>query len=57
MAEHVDKCIMEAVEAATGVEFDMDRTATERLRLPARMKGGGVRVQHAQGGWRVWAPS
>jgi hypothetical protein len=43
MAEHVDKCIMEAVEAATGVEFDMVRTATERLRLPARMKGGGVK--------------
>ena len=44
MAEHVDnKCIMEAVEAATRVEFDMDKTATERLRLPARMKGGGIK--------------
>ncbi len=43
MAEHVDKCIMEAVEAATRVEFDMDRTAMERLRLPVRMKGGGIK--------------
>ncbi len=27
MAEHVDKCILEAVESATGVDFDMDRAA------------------------------
>ena len=43
IAEHADKCIMEAVEVATGVEFDMDRTTTERLRLPARMKGGEIK--------------
>ena len=43
MAEHVDKCIMEAVEATTGVKFDMDITAMERLRLPARMKGEGIK--------------
>ena len=41
MAERVDDCILEAVEAATGVDFEMDRAALERLRLPARMKGGG----------------
>ena len=43
MAEHVDKCIMEAAEAATWVEFGMDIAATERLRLPARMKGAGIK--------------
>ncbi len=43
MTEHVDRCIMEAVEAATGVEFNMDKTAEARLRLPARMKGGGIK--------------
>ncbi len=37
-------CILEAVEAATWVDFDMDMAAMERLRLPARMKGGGIRV-------------
>ncbi len=41
MAAHVDCCIMEAVQAATGVDFDTDVMAKERLRLPARMKGGG----------------
>ena len=41
MAKHVDECIMEAVEAATWVDFDMDRTAKDKLRLSARMKGGG----------------
>jgi hypothetical protein len=41
MATHVDECILKAVEAATSVEFDMDEAALERLRLPARMKGGG----------------
>jgi hypothetical protein len=43
MAEHVDYCIMEAVQAATGVDFDGEEAARERLRIPARMKGGGIR--------------
>ena len=36
-------CIMEAVHAATGVDFDGEEVARERLRIPARMKGGGIR--------------
>ena len=43
MATHVDCCIMEAVQAATGVDFDTEETSRERLRLPARMKGGGLK--------------
>ena len=43
MAGHVDCCIMEAVQAATGVDFDTEVMAKERLRLPARMKGGGIK--------------
>ncbi len=43
MARHVDCCIMEAVQAATGVDFDTEIMAKERLRLPARMKGGGIK--------------
>ena len=43
MAERVDNCIMEAVEAATRVDFDMDKAAQEGLRLPARRKGGGIK--------------
>ena len=39
MAWHVDCCIMETVHAATGVDFDTEVMAKERLRLPARMKG------------------
>ena len=34
---------MEAVQAATGVSFETEKIAKERLRLPARMKGGGVK--------------
>ena len=41
MASHVDCCIMEAVQAATGVNFETEVMAKERLRLPTRMKGGG----------------
>ena len=40
---YVDCCIMEAVQAVTGVDFDSEDTARERLRIPARMKGGGIR--------------
>ena len=43
MAAHVDCCIMEAVQAATGVDFDTEEVARERLRLPTRMKGRGIK--------------
>jgi hypothetical protein len=43
MAETVDLCIMEAVQAGTGVCFDTEKMAYERLRLHARMKGGGIK--------------
>ena len=43
MAAHVDCYIMEAVQTATGVDFDTKVMAKERLRLPARMKGGGIK--------------
>ena len=33
---------MEAVHAATGVDFDSEDVARERLRIPARMKGRGI---------------
>ena len=34
MARHVDCCIMEAVQSATGVNFETEMMAKERLRLP-----------------------
>ena len=34
---------MEAVQAATVVELDTEVMAKERLRLQARMKGGGIK--------------
>ena len=34
---------MEAVQTATGVDFDSEDVARARLRIPARMKGGGIR--------------
>jgi hypothetical protein len=43
MVEYVDNCIMEAVHAATGVDFDSEDAGRERLRIPARMKGGGIK--------------
>jgi len=33
---------MEAMQAATGVDFDSEDAARERLKIPARMKGGGI---------------
>jgi len=33
MEELVDKCIMEAVYAATGIDFEQDEGAKERLQL------------------------
>ena len=43
MAELVDLCIMEAMHASTGIDFDQYEGAKERLRLPTRMKGGGIK--------------
>jgi hypothetical protein len=43
MAEHVDCCIMEAIHAATGVDSGLESATKERLRLPARMKGRGIK--------------
>ncbi len=43
MAEHVDRCILEAVQASTGVDFDTEDAAREKLRIRARMKGEGMR--------------
>jgi hypothetical protein len=43
MAVTVDLCIMEAFQTTTGVSFETEKMANERLRLPARMKGGGVK--------------
>ncbi len=43
MATRVDCYIMEAMQTATGVEFESELVARERLRIPARMKGGGIK--------------
>ena len=43
MAGRVDNCIIKAAQVATGVEFDTEVMAKERLRLLARMKGGGIK--------------
>ena len=43
MASLVDTAILDAVHAATGIRFDAEKVAKDRLRLPLRMKGGGVR--------------
>ena len=43
MAGRVVCCIMEAIQATPGVEFDTEVMAKERLRLQARMKGGGIK--------------
>jgi len=40
---HVDCSIMEAVHAATGLNFDTEVMAKERLRLPEIMKGGDIK--------------
>ena len=34
---------MEAVHAATGGDFDTEEAAKERLKLPTRMEGGGIK--------------
>jgi hypothetical protein len=43
MAAHVVCCIMDAVHVAAKVDFDTEETASEKLRLLARMKGGGMK--------------
>ncbi len=43
MAEIVDAAILEVAHAATRIWFDAERVAKDRLRLPARLKGGGIR--------------
>ena len=42
MARTVDHCITEAVQVATGVKFETEDLARARLRMLARMKGGGI---------------
>ena len=42
MSELVDVAILEAIHATTGFEFDAEIVAKDRLRLPARLKGGGI---------------
>jgi hypothetical protein len=42
MAELVDVAIPEAVHATTGIDFDAETVARDRLRLPARLKRGGI---------------
>jgi hypothetical protein len=43
MARLVDAAILEAVHAATRISFDAEKVAKDRLKLLARLKGGGVR--------------
>ena len=43
MAELLDLAIVEAVHSATGIEFDAETVAKDKLRLSARLKGGGIR--------------
>jgi len=43
MAELVDAAIIEAVHVATGIDLNADDVAKDKLRLSARLKGGGLR--------------
>jgi hypothetical protein len=43
MAELVDAAIPEAVHAATGILFDVEKVAKDMLIRSARMRGGGVK--------------
>ena len=43
MARTVNHCIMEEVQVASGVKFETEDLAKARLRLPTRMKGGGIK--------------
>ncbi len=40
----VEDFILEAVEAASGIDFNMEHVARYLLRLPAKLKDGGMRV-------------
>jgi hypothetical protein len=39
----VDEFILEAATSATKIDFNQDEAVGERLRLPARMKAGGIK--------------
>jgi len=41
--DHVVCYVMEAVQADTGEDFDGEEAVRERLRILARMKGGGIK--------------
>ncbi len=43
MAEIVDATILEVCHAAVGIGLDAEPVAKDKLRLPARHKGGGVK--------------
>jgi hypothetical protein len=45
MASLVNARISEAMEAATCIDFEDKEMAEERLRLPTRMKGEGIKKQ------------
>jgi hypothetical protein len=45
MAELVDECVWEATKATTRVEFMRDSAAMVKLKLPARLEGGGIKSQ------------
>ena len=50
----VDACISEAVKVATCMDFREDEMEEERLRLPARMKGGGIKNRQTYGDRVSW---
>ena len=43
MTELVDMVILEVIHAAIGIRLDAEQVAKNILRLPARLKGGGIR--------------
>ena len=43
MTELVDAAIMKVIHATTWIRFDEEQVAKDILRLPARLKGGGIR--------------
>ena len=43
MVEIVDGAILEAAEMATRIDFGAEELAKQRLNIPARRKGGGLR--------------
>ena len=43
MTELVDAAILEVAHSATGIKFNAEQIAKDRLRLSARLKGGSIR--------------